>query len=263
MKFLKWGVPALIALAVGGYIGFWLYAANIIRNEIDHAYENAQNDGYEYLGPKPTLGNFPFVPEITYTNGVHAGNIALQFPEMKLRGYPVSFATLTIDFPNGLSLQGPVMDPALWSLEGLTISAIIPARLPADFTQESLGQWQQSGGKIDVTDFRISKQTLKAQGKGLLSLDDTLQPQLNFETTAEGYQEFIVEQRNAGYIQPFPAAAAAAVMNSLSTIDPATGRNRVSVNVVVKDRMLSVGPIQALPLPEIVWGTRSQPVLPQ
>ncbi|HEU4838298.1 MAG TPA: DUF2125 domain-containing protein, partial [Micavibrio sp.] len=127
------------------------------------------------------------------------------------------------------------------------------------FTYEGLSAWRDGGGTLTVRSYEMAKGTLRSEGKGHLFLDAQLQPDLNFESEVRGYQEFIAEQQRAGLIQPFPAAGAIMLLNSLSSQDEQTGESLVRITVTVKNGILSAGPIQALELPPIVWGRRSQP----
>lgn len=251
-------LPVLALLLGGIYIGLWLYSAQWFTREIDNLYANAQEEGIEFLGPKPRLTNFPFVPTIVYNGGVKTGNIEVLFPAMVLRGYPIPFTTLHLNFPLGIMLGGDV-DPAIWSLDQLEARLEIPYRLPQAMTQEDLSDWHAHGGKIDVRSYRIKKETLISEGKGLLALDDALQPVFSFESRISGYEEFIHAQQDKGLIERLPAAIALGVLGSLAKADEATGQQTVTLHSSVQNRILTVGPLQVLALPVIAWDTRTPP----
>lgn len=245
-------------LLAGIYIGLWLYSARWFGREVDNFYAGAQEQGVEFLGPKPRLTNFPFVPQIVYNGGLKFGNAELLFPQMIVRGYPVPYTTLHMDFPLGLSLGG-IVDPKLWTLDRLEARLEIPYRLPAAFTQEDLGAWRDAGGKIDVRQYALRKDGLICEGKGMLALDAALQPTLSMESTVEGYDAFIRAQQDAGLIEPFAAAVAITILNGLARQDGTAGGTSVRITANVTNRLLSVGPLQVLEIPEIVWDTRTPP----
>ena len=240
------------------YLGLWQYSANWFKCEIDNLYKHAEKSGVEFLGPKPVLTNFPFVPEIHYTVGIKAGNAAVMFPALRLRGYPIPFTTLQISFPQGVSLDG-IADPAIWSLDALTAELAIPYRLPASFTQEDITKWQSTGGKIDVRDYLLQKQALESTGKGMFAFDENLQPIFLLESTVKNYESFIADQKDKGLIDGFPAAIGATLLNGLARTDEKTGEKIVHLDVSVKNRMLTVGPLQVLEFPLIVWDRRTPP----
>lgn len=251
-------IGMIAALLIGAYVGLWIYSAQWFTKEIDRLYtEGAQND-VQFLGPKPELTNFPFVPEVIYRGGIKVREAEIYFPHLVLRGYPLPGTTLRMDFPLGVSLGG-VADPKIWSLDTLKAGVVIPYSFPEDLTYEDLSAWRDDGGKIEVKDYALTKGALTSKGKGHLFLDAQLQPDLNFESEVRGYQDFIAQQQRDGLIEPFPAAGAIMFLNSLSAQDPKTDESVVALTVTVKNRILSAGPIQAVELPPIVWGTRKPP----
>jgi hypothetical protein len=245
------------------YIGLWIYSAQWFNREIDRVYIEAENKGFRFLGNKPVLTGFPFIPEVSYAGGFQIGNITVTFAEGHLRGYPIPGAIMRISFPSGIAIDGDMIDPAIWSATSLDIGLSIPYRIPPALTQPHLSAWQQAGGKVEITDYKLMKNSLQCSGEGLFKLDDKLQPTINFATTMKGYQSFIENLNRDGIIEPFGAAIATALLNGLSSINETTGENEVNLSVTVQNRLLFVGPLQVGLLPEIVWGTHSPPVLRQ
>lgn len=257
-------IATFIVLFVLGlsYLTLWMYSVQWFNAEIDRLYEHAQNDGVRFLGPKPTLSNFPFVPEVHYTGGVKTGNTDILFPKMILRGYPIPMTTLKLSFPEGISLGG-IVDPIIWSLNSLEADIAIPYRIPADFNYEELAAWQKKDGKIDVRHYALTKGALTSEGNGLLTLDANMQPVFSMTSDIRGHELFIAEQKDKGLIDPFAAAVGMTILNNFSSTDVNTGEKVVKLSVGVQDRMLRVGPLQVLQLPEIVWDRRMSLVQPQ
>lgn len=259
---LSWCL-AIALLLIAAYGGLWAYSYQWMKGEVDRAYENVEDNGYRFLGPKPVLTGFPLVPEIYYSGGFQAGNVMVEFPEARLRGYPIPGLTFNLSIPRGVAISGPV-DPSIWSLETLDADIVIPSTIPADFTAGSLSAWQRGGGQFDIRRYELTKDGLMSEGLGNFTLDTDLQPEIEFESRIKGYDVFIQSLMQQGMIEPFPAAIAIGALNSLSKPDEETGDNIVTVNISVKNRMLTVGPVQALELPRIVWaGEHSSPDLLQ
>lgn len=255
------GFSFLVVLSAA-YIGLWIYSSQWFSNEIDRIYKQHETDGVVFLGPKPELKNFPFVPEVHYSGGIKFGNLEVLFPKFIARGYPIPFTSLTLTFPEGVGLNGPV-DPKIWNLSNLDITLSIPYRLPAGFYEEDLRAWKAGGGKIHVRDYATHKDHVTARGHGYLALDDNLQPVFDFTSVIKGYDEFINTQKENGMLDPFAAAVGMTILNGLSKTDETTGEKTVTVTIAVRNQMLSVGPIQALPLPLIAWDKRTPPALRQ
>ncbi len=257
-KYVKIILPVVTLTLISVYIGLWLYSAKWFQREIDNLYANAQEEGIEFLGEKPKLTNFPFVPQVVYHGGFKFGNTDLLFPQMILRGYPVPYTTLHLNFPLGISLGG-IVDPKIWSLDQLDARLEIPYHLPPAFTYEDLQTWQQNGGKIDVRKYYLKKDALESNGKGQFALDERLQPIFELESTVEHYDVFIRDQKDKGLIEPFAAAVGTTILNGLAKTEDKTGDRVVHLRASVKNRLLSVGPLQALELPEIAWDRRTSP----
>lgn len=250
--------PLVIVALTAAYLGLWIYTEKWFSREIDYLYANGADNGVRFLGPKPVLENFPFVPEINYTKGIEAGNARILFETMTVRGYPIPGLALKTTFPSGLSLDG-VADPKIWMLNFLEADIIVPASLPASFEYEDLLSWKNQKGNITVKHYSMSKDALSAKGKGFLSLDDNLQPVFSLVSRVSNYDAFIADQVQNGLIEPFAGAIGTTILNGLAQTDEKTGEKSALLTVSVQNRMLQVGPLQALELPRIVWDKRSSP----
>ncbi len=258
MKKTAYALLIIVALAAIVHFSFWMYSAKWFEREIGNVQARVVEKGIVFTGPAPTLENFPFIPEVHYTQGFEFGNATLTFPNLILRGYPLPFTTLTLDFPQGAALGG-IVDPSLWAFDRLTLKVKVPHHFPRSMAREDLSAWQQAGGKIDVRDYQFQKSGLMSEGRGYLSLDENLQPVFFMDAILYGHENFIAAQRDAGLIEPFPAAFAATLLNSLAKQDETTGERYVPINISVRNRMLTVGPVQAIQLPEIFWDTHTTP----
>ena len=116
-RFFRLGFALIIFLGLC-YITLWAYSYQWLQKEIDRVYAEAPQHGFEFLGPKPVITGFPFIPEIYYGGGLKTGNTLLFFPESRLRGYPIPGLTFHLSVPRGLSLE--VIAPAGRKVVGVT-----------------------------------------------------------------------------------------------------------------------------------------------
>lgn len=253
-------IPFFLVLLAGAYIGLWFYSAKWFDEEIERIYADAGEEGVRFLGPKPALENFPFVPEVRYEGGFQTGNTMILFKKMVIRGYPIPGMTLHASFPSGISLDG-IADPAIWTLDYLEADIAVPYSLPGSVEYEDLKAWKDKDGKIDVRSYKMRKDELMAEGKGLLTLDDELQPVFKLDSIIYNHEAFIKSQMAKGIIEAFPGAIGITMLNGLSQMDEETGKKTVNLSVSVENRMLRVGPLQVLQIPMIVWDKRNSPVL--
>lgn len=249
-----------VALLICAYLGLWIYSAQWFDRQAKEIYAQAEKNGIRFLGAKPAMSNFPFVPRLYYTGGVQAGNVIVAFPEMRVSGYPVPGTKLHISFPAGIALDG-IVDPKFWTLDMLDADVVIPRTMPASFAYEDLAAWQADNGRIDVPRYALVKEQLVAQGKGILSLDEALQPIFSLESRITGYEAFIQSQVDKGNIEPFAGGITLSLLNGLAQTDEEgdAASRAVVLNVSVENRLLRAGPLQVLELPPIVWDRRSSP----
>lgn len=251
-KFLCWTTGILLVVLIAAYGALWVYSANWFEKEIDRAYLEASEKGFTFLGEKPVLTGFPFVPEIYYTGGFQSGNVMLVFPEARLRGYPIPGLSFHLSLPRGVAIEG-IADPAIASLDTLEADITIPSTIPNDLHEETLHAWQRGGGEFHVKKYALTKGALVSEGEGRFALDDALQPVVQLDSTIIGYQDFIQHLMQERMIEAIPAAVAIGVMNSMAKQDEVTGQNIVPLQVSIKNQALSIGPIQVALLPKIVW----------
>jgi hypothetical protein len=244
------------------YVGLWFYTADKLNAEIDRLFDSAAENGAEFLGPKPQVANFPFQPQIEYQGGFQMGEARLIFPVMVARGFPFAHTPVHISFPQGVSLGG-IVDPLIWSLDFLEAEIKIPDPFPQSVMEEDMRAWQESGGTLEINSFLLKKLGLETTGKGYIGLDDNLQPLFMMESNIKGYEIFIQTMKERNLIESFAAAIGMTMLNSLAIVDADTGEKNINLSVSVKNRILTVGPLQVLELPRISWGTRSPPVLHQ
>lgn len=250
-------LTAFLALAGALYAGLWLYSWQRFTQEIDSVYAQAPEKDLLFLGAKPKVTGFPFVPEISYTHGVRYKDVLVTFPMFHVRGYPLPGRALNAVFPEGLAIAGKGI-PAGLALDFFNAVIRIPNALPESTYAEDLLDWQQKGGLIDVPSFTLTRETMSAAGYGQLSLDEDLQPAFEAQAALQGYSDFIDLLVAQDAMAPFPAMASKALLNGLSETDPQTGRQSVSLTVQVRNRTLSAGPVQAVRLPKIAWPRKNQ-----
>lgn len=258
MKRWHYYALTLFALLLCGYLGLWIYSAQWFDKQAKEIYAQAEKNGVRFLGPKPAMSNFPFVPQLYYTGGIQTGNVIIAFPEMRVSGYPVPGTKLHVSFPAGISLDG-IVDPKIWTLDMLDADIVIPWSMPATFDYEDLAAWKKDDGKIDVTRYALVKEQLVSEGEGDLSLDEQLQPVFHFESRITGYEAFIQSHVDKGNIEPFAGGIAMSLLNGLAKPDQEGAVRTVVLNVSVENRLLRAGPLQVLELPLIEWDRRSSP----
>lgn len=154
----------------------------------------------------------------------------------------------------GVTLPQQLQLPLGNRIEQVTVDATIEG-LSNDFTRplDALGRWRDAGGVVDVARLGIHYGELKLSGVGTLSIDDALQPAGAFNARVEGFQQTITALTNRGFIEPKVATRARMATAVLSRRDGDGAPPSLQLPLTVRDRILSVGPLPLLKIPEIEW----------
>lgn len=182
----------------------------------------------------------------------------LVVPSFIIEGFPVGFINCTLTLPQGGYIEG-VGDRDVWSLEYLEITGPLPLDLPSEINNQSLAAWKDNGGKITVEHFKFTKEPLKGEGAGVLSLDDNLQPVASINTRIEGYREFINLLLQKNMIETRGALLAGTILNGLSSSSPDGNKSYLDIGISVMSRTLYAGPLAVAQIPPVDWGNGSQP----
>lgn len=246
------------------YCGAWLWMKKAGEAEIDTLFAHAAQNNITFLGPKPRIEGFPFIPRVTYTEGIHIRNWQASFSTMTLSGFPVPGLPITLEFPGGVIawIDG---DREPVALDHLSITARIPWPLPRSAEESDISTWQAAGGKLHITDSFVRYDGMEMSASGTLSLDEALQPEAVFTSRTKGYAAFIRKMTDAERIKPFAGVALLAALNNFAQPDPDAkdGEMIAELPVTIRDRGVYVGPLLIQELPAIVWDRNNPPALHQ
>mgnify|MGYP003624250509 CR=1 FL=1 len=172
------------------------------------------------------------------------------------RGSVPIYATLELE-ANGITLPATLnaaLGDEVKSLQ-LRIDAS-GADLPSGLNANSLEAWRVNGGAFDVTNLSIIHGPLGMKGAGTFALDGNLQPVGAFTAKITGYNAAIDALSRIKAIPPGNAAIAKIVLGAIAKVPNGGGPKMIEVPLTAQDRYLSVGPVQLLRLPRIVWPDR-------
>jgi len=148
--------------------------------------------------------------------------------------------------PEGLSLP----------LDRTVSLAHLAARLTGVLSPEgampSPKAWRDAGGVLDIESLTLDWPPLVAAGNATLALDRAMQPELAGSFTLRGGAAAIDRMGEAGTIKP-AAAVVAKLALGLASKKAADGTKEATLAVTIQNRILSVGPVPLLQLPEVKW----------
>jgi hypothetical protein len=153
----------------------------------------------------------------------------------------------------GLSLPWLKASPLGTTVESLSLKARLIGNVKAGELVQSLEDWRDKGGTVELKKLRLRHGPLKINTDGTLALDGKLQPIGSLMAHLEGFFETIDALKNLGLVKARDAITAKMIMGVLSRTPKGGGPAVLNLAVTAQDRYLYVGPVRLLKLPEINW----------
>lgn len=115
-----------------------------------------------------------------------------------------------------------------------------------------LGQWRDDGGTLEIDKLTLDWPPLSLEGTGTAALDSHLQPMVSSNCTIAGLAPALDQLAERRVLGRQDAAIAKLVLGALAK-KGADGRPVVSLPLTIQNRVLTIGPLALLTLPEIAW----------
>lgn len=136
-------------------------------------------------------------------------------------------------------------------------SLVVEARQMGSFDQgplvESLENWRDNGGTIEITTFNLRHGPLKFSADGTLALDDTLQPIGALTARIEGFFETIDALKQLGAVKSRDAITAKIVLGVLSRKPLNGGPVHLNLALSAQSGRIYAGPIALMKVPKVDW----------
>ncbi|NQU57326.1 MAG: DUF2125 domain-containing protein [Rhodospirillales bacterium] len=152
-------------------------------------------------------------------------------------------------------LGGPWLtaSPLGGNVENLTLKAHLMGSFDAQPLVESLENWRDSGGTIEISKLHLQHGPLKISADGTLAFDGTLQPIGALTARIEGFFEVIDALQRLGAVKPRDAVTAKMVLGILSRKPDNGGPAHLNLALTAQGNKLYAGPIGLMEIPEIDW----------
>lgn len=153
---------------------------------------------------------------------------------------------------------GDVGTPPEWALPlgaaiaSADLGATVLGRLTPGALAETLGQWRDDGGTVEVRRLGLAYGPLSLSADGTLALDAALQPIGAFTARADGFFETIDALRAHGVIRSRDAITAKLVLGALAKRGDG-GSASLTLSLTLQERRLYVGPVPLIEIPSIPW----------
>jgi hypothetical protein len=152
-----------------------------------------------------------------------------------------------------LSLPWLKASPLGAKVERLSLKARLIGNIKSSTLVQSLEDWRDKGGTIELKNLILRHGPLKMNTKGTLALDENLQPVGALTAHLEGFFEIIDALKRLGVVKARDAITAKIVMGVLSRTPAGGGPAVLNLALTAQDRFLYLGPVRLLELPAINW----------
>jgi len=152
-----------------------------------------------------------------------------------------------------LSLPWFKASPLGTLVERLTVKARLIGHIEAGLLVQSLEDWRDKGGIIELKKLSLRHGPLKINTDGTLALDGKLQPIGALTAHLEGFFETIDALQKLGVVKARDAITAKMVVGVLSRTPAGGGPAVLNLALTAQDRHLYAGPVRLMELPEIIW----------
>jgi hypothetical protein len=171
----------------------------------------------------------------------------------------------------GLDLGGVVLPPRLTGariskaekagplgpkIEALAFKGAVMGPISPAYDTEAFAAWRDSGGTVEIENFRIHWGPLRLSANGTLALDAKMQPMGALKTTIAGFAETLDALVAARAMKEKNARTAKFVLAMLAKSPAPDAPPELSLPLTVQKRTLSVGPVAIANMPPLRWPRR-------
>ncbi len=152
-----------------------------------------------------------------------------------------------------LSLPWLQASPLSRTVQGLTAEAHLRGGLESGPLIESLENWRDGGGTVEIGEFALRHGPLRLSADGTLALDAGLQPIGAMTARITGFFETVDALKKQGLVKPRDAVTAKMVLGVLSRRPADGGPASLNLPLTLQERRLYAGPVGLLQVPEVDW----------
>jgi hypothetical protein len=170
------------------------------------------------------------------------GTVNYQTPSWSLEGSAGAFSLPWLR-------KSPLGD----NVRRLVIDGRLMGSLDTDPLIESLENWRDSGGTIEVRKLSVVHGPLKISTDGTLALDGLLQPIGALTARVEGFFETVNALQKLGIVKARDAITAKMVLGVLARKPKGGGPSTLNLALTVQERKVYAGPVELTEIPKIDW----------
>lgn len=185
--------------------------------------------------------------KLSPATGKKAQSISFEGASVKLKNLEdplnlkISLETTVRDFEIALGMP-PLNQPLI-----VTLKANLSGYQTGKPFPQSLSEWRDGGGVLDVSTLNLVWPPLSLQAEGTLTLDKKMYPLGSFSSQIKGYEEALEYLVQAGYVKQKNAAGVLFMFNLFSAPQKEQEK-KLTVPITLQNKRLSIGAASLLKL---------------
>lgn len=258
----------LLLFCGGLYTGFWFwFAARIEQGAQDFILDLQKRPDIGVVVRGLGVSGFPGTPVVTFSGTIHDSATAVHIPALRVRGVFLPGSVLDAEIPQGYAIHStrPFAFQNLLLAQIVRIRVVIPAHLPADFSENSMRMWRDGGNAIALEDITILRDDgLAIMGAGGIGLDEDLQPDVRLRLAILRPDLLVRDLADGKILGGTQENIVRAVVSALTKDD-----GSLHTDCAIRNGGMYLGPVRVGNVPFLLWppepspDTRSPPVRPQ
>lgn len=161
-------------------------------------------------------------------------------PRREGRGEPITVLT---GAAREIVLSGDLPSPLGETIGLVALDASLVGGIPTGDPAQALGQWRESGGRLEIHKLTLHWGPLDVEADGTVALDAALRPQGAFTARVRGLPETIDALAARGLVKTTVAFAVKLALLALARVPDQDGKTRIQVPITLRDGSVYLGPV--------------------
>lgn len=266
-KIFGTALAALILVSFIAYSAAWLFFAGIVKQTIAENLQNARMQGFEITGAPPQIGGYPALFTVSYSGAISGKDGTIIIPKLTARSIFLNGFPLTMNLPQGATINSPQVPPDLQKITYAKARIIIPNTVPRTDKPEDLYAWLATpDAQLVIENLTLRLSGIEILAEGTFRPDENLQPAGQMKIRINNPQNLLPLIKSVTKLKGQELMLAGFALSGLTRTDAETQQTYIETNLTLRNQTLYLGPLALARFPALVYqsqGKHTPPALLQ